>query len=908
MRSMIEWLRTTGSPAPEWVAWARSVARRLYLAGDRTQKQMILSDGTLIYIQFVDENAYILVDGGAGGSYQFIGSLDHLYKTFDDDNLPAGTRYLPLVYAVHAEVKGGAWKATPLVSSGEDVPTDPAPAKTWTYDPDPRNTDDHLVLSPAHQWDGMGMHQWFNPTDDAPKRNIPWLMTQWQQGNPLGALGWFSAGSTARWVSGDYGYDFGPTLFAGTGLAGVNKTPDSDWYGRACIHRTEDGRVFIIMVDINSKFYCYPTTGYGDEYIPGGAVLPGERANVPTSLTQSQDCPWPVWVTVENLGEAAYDEPISLSEQQTRLRTLWSFNQAGTRAACIAAHRDEPWADAYFTSSSYEANGAFYQDNKEDYPGLVEVEFTVEVTGPGDGDFTFSVALAQSIYSKTDQRCPVAVGYTMRESGGVPLDSLVMLEYLHYTDCPAMAVEAITPDDPGPPTLYQPRRPNKATIASVQVQDGIGGWSEIARWLTYYACYPTKVRLDQEPRKFSPIITDFVGVPPGANSEDYFHNHFTYIANILSLDLSALSWNIGVSVFTQGTVPSVSGDTWAVEAGAIITTVWGTEKVRRTIGNTTLKTVASDMYDLTHQYPNMSEMTQFHLNATADYVYYDTGTGFSADNIYEYATLNVTDGAGGTWSNVIQDACEPSWQWNPYQLATTLFPAATDIRGPRIHGLWDGWPVVRPGIRWRDSGGWKPGTLSFSDYPYAAVHHAMVWYMTTTTLYTVQQALKVHRNGSWSVFAGPFAAHTSVMKASEDIPNDFEQTIVDVVSLTTDSTQKDSVTTHVSLMNQAFSKELTAEDYYFEFRKTGFGVAPEFRPASDDPTVHPWYGVTTGGVVGILWPIQFIIGLHVNGNPYDRPLCDFCFDGNFVLIDRYASYSQQATFPNPRMECAFIGQ
>lgn len=62
---MIEWLRTTGSPAPEWIAWARSVARRLYLAGDRTQKQMILSDGTMIYIQFVDENAYILVEGSS---------------------------------------------------------------------------------------------------------------------------------------------------------------------------------------------------------------------------------------------------------------------------------------------------------------------------------------------------------------------------------------------------------------------------------------------------------------------------------------------------------------------------------------------------------------------------------------------------------------------------------------------------------------------------------------------------------------------------------------------------------------------------------------------------------------------------------------------------------------------------
>ena len=65
MRPMIEWLRTTGNPAPEWVAWARSLARRLYETGYRPQKQLLLSDGTLIYIQFVDENAYILVEGSS---------------------------------------------------------------------------------------------------------------------------------------------------------------------------------------------------------------------------------------------------------------------------------------------------------------------------------------------------------------------------------------------------------------------------------------------------------------------------------------------------------------------------------------------------------------------------------------------------------------------------------------------------------------------------------------------------------------------------------------------------------------------------------------------------------------------------------------------------------------------------
>ncbi len=894
MRSMIEWLRTTGSPAPEWVAWARSVARRLYLAGERTQKQMILSDGTLIYIQFVDENAYILVDGGAGGSYQFIGSLDHLHKTFDDDNLPAGTRYLPLVYAVHAEVKGGAWKATPLVSSGEDVPTDPAPAKTWTYDPDPRNTDDHLVLSPAHQWDGKGMHQWFNPTDDVPKRNIPWLMTQWQQGMPLNGLGRWTGGSNSYWSVADQGYDFGPTYFAGDGLTGVNKSPDSDWYCRACIHRTEDGRIFIIMVDVNSVFYCYPTTGYGSEFISGGDEWPGEKANVPTALTQSQACPWPAWVTVENLGVAAIEEPADSLEQLRRLRPLWVFNQAGTRAACIAGHRDAAWSDGYFTSSLYSSAGSYSRDAKEDYPGLVEVEFTINVTGSGDGDFLFSVALRQNIYSKTDYRCPVAVGYAMRDMGSTPRDALLMLEYQHYTDLPAMAVVADDPDDAGPPTLYQPRRPNRATVASIQRWDG-AGWNEVRRWLAYYACYPIETHGTPEPRAFSPVITELDGVPA---SGDYYRNHFVYIAQTVALDLSSLSACIGASLWTEGTVPRLSGDTYGAEASTIVTIAFNVERDRRSIGNADLKPVTAAMFDLTHPYPDLSGMTQFHLNATADYTAYTTG--FASGSEHEYATLDVTDGAGNTWSNVIQDASEDMLPYPMMTNNTTLFPSATEIWCPVIFSYFDGWPMVRPGMRWRTSGGWQSGTLSFTDYPYGAVHHGAMVALTLVAINNVQQAIKAHRNGSWSIFAGPFAAQTALMKVSEDIPDSFEQTLIDRVVLWDKQETRAKTNTHIALLNQAFSKTLTPEDYHFEFRKVGYGTVPEFRPKSDDPTTHDWHDMSTLAPAGIVWSNQYLTG--------SRPLCLYCFDYSFTSLVRYASYDGFSTFPNPRMECAFIGQ
>ena len=883
------------------VPWAKNQARRLRMLNSRISANYIVN-GVTVFINLLDDIATITLRGGPSGAYQFIGSLSHLYKTYEDDSSPAGSRYLPLVYAVYAELKGGAWKTTPLVSSGEEAPTDNPPTKIWDYDPDPRNTNNYLTISPAHQWDGMGVRQWFNPTIDNKKRNFPWIMTQWQQGLPLTGFGRFSSGSTARWFFGDMGYDIGPTYFGADNLHGLNKSPDSDWYGQAAIHRV-DGRLFIIMSDINSVFYCYPISGYGDEIIAGGDDFPGEKANVPLALTQSQTCPWPAWVTVENLGEAAIAEPVPDADtHRSRLRTIWRFNQAGTRAACIAGHRDSAWSDAYFTSSIYQADGSFYEDCQEDYPGLVEVGFTVEVTGPGDGDFTFSVALLQDIYSKEDQRCPVDVGYALREINGIQLDSLIMLEYKHYTDCPSMAVIADDPDDPGPPTLYQLRRPNRATVASVQVQNGQGTWEEYDKWLAYYGCYPVKVGTAQEPRQFSPVITDFPGVPSGADGDDYLWNHFTYIGNLLSIDLSALAWNVGASIYTQGTVPHTSGETYVVEAAAIVTTVWGIEKSRKSIGHPILKDVAYSMYKLTHSYPDLSSMTQFHLNATAAYTHYTTG--FASGNIHQYATLDVNDGAGNAWSNVIQDACENSWHWTPIQLNSTLFPSATDIWGPGIYALWDGWPIVRPGFRWEDSGGWKSGDISFSGYPYGAVHHGAIHFLTTLALNNVQQSIKVHRNGSWSIFSGPFAAQTEVITASVDVQNSFEQTIVDVVSIRNDNNDREYSTTHTELLNQAFSKSLTEEDYYFKLRKTGLGVPPEFQPNSDDPTGYDWYAIP-GGPLGIIWPIQYFLGGIYGGTAIGRPFCEYSLWGDFISLHRYGSYTQFATFPNPRMECVF---
>ncbi len=103
---MITWLtlKGEGPNIGKWAAWAENKAQFLYDNDIAISKELRMPDGTRVSIEIIDDEAFIRVVGGFAGSYQFIGTLNHLYKTFDDDNFPPGTRYLPLVYAVHAQV------------------------------------------------------------------------------------------------------------------------------------------------------------------------------------------------------------------------------------------------------------------------------------------------------------------------------------------------------------------------------------------------------------------------------------------------------------------------------------------------------------------------------------------------------------------------------------------------------------------------------------------------------------------------------------------------------------------------------------------------------------------------------------------------------------------------------------
>ena len=914
---MIEWITIQGSGTAilKWLAWARKQARLMADNGVTPSKHVRMGDGTNVSIEVRGGEAFIRVVGGKIGTYQFFGSLAHLYKTYRDPSYPSGTdRLLPIGYATLVTLNGTNPKALALVSSGE-APPDPA-TLSWPYDADPRNTDNYLRMTPAHQWDGLGVHQWYGPTEDVPKRNVPHLIDQWQQSQPCSALGWYGSGSASRFTKLDMAYDFGPTLFSSNPFVGSNKSPDSDWYGRAAWRTVDDlqwgSRSFVIMVDVNSVFYCYPTEGYGDTLLWVGWA--GQKGNVPAELTQSQTCPWPTWVTVEALGVSAIEASVPDATHRGRLRPMWSFNHAGTRAACITAHRSTNWSDTYFASSYYDDFGDLDTTYQEDLPGMVEVEFSISITGPTLADFSFSVALRQDQYSgDMGVRTPVAVGYAVRPMGNVPLDSLILLEYAHYTDNPSMTSGPASPisgdwTEGVDPPLYDLKRPNKATVAVVSYQSNTS-WFEIRRWLTYRACYPP---LGDE-RKFYPRIEEFA-IHLGKTG---YANHFRFITNIVSMDLDSLSFCLGASARMLGDLLEGSDfKTYGAEAAVIVTIAFNAEKSRIEIGNSEIAPIVSALFDVLEMsntslerpisYPtrlDLASMTEIFASATLNYVHFDA-SAWETDPIIlatRYATLTVYDGNSHSWTSLAQGASESMMAYGNIPNIPE-FSGASHIYGPQVYTFWDGLPNVRPGMRWAIGGTLQAGTLSFADYPYGAIHHNSILFLTTTALNNIYHRFSTHRSGAWALFAGPFAARTDLsVWWTNGVPETapplaYEQAIFDRIEFVDERGGGFLATSHIDMLNSAYGKQLVPSDYFFELRYES-SVGAEFRPASHDGAAHSWYTVTKLAPLGVIWSHQFFSA--------NRWYDEFCFEPSFVVQSLHFGYDSFSTFPTPRMEGVF---
>lgn len=810
-----------------------------------------MADGTEVSIKIVGNNRYIIVSGSGEGYYEFFGSGPTLNAAYEDPLAPG--RYLPAGFA--ERLRSGTRVAAEVST---DVESD---SELWPYNADPQSVNDYLTFTPHHQPDLMSVREWFMGNSNGEAQGYPRLMTQWQQNHPCSGMGVISGGSSQYTVVNDYGYDYGPTYFASVGEEGLNKTPDSDWYGQACLYTANDeaygDRRFIIMVDINSRFYAYPVDGYGDTIL--FATYAGEKGNVPAELTQSEDCPWPSWVTVHGLGVTDVEGGGSLSDQVERLRPLWSFSNDGTRAACVIGHRDAAWADAYYTSYDPWNTSRPVQ---EDHPGVVEVAFTIALTGTENGDFTFAVTLRQSIYSDDAEFSPVAVAYALKTMNGVPANVLLMLDYEHYTDNLGCAVSQVAPTEEVT-DLYDLTHPNMATIAVIKWQDEeINEWVEVRRWLAWYACYPDVIG-DQgtstilEENKFYPTILDFPEMTDGTIT----FNHFAYLGQIIALDLRSLSVIVAATVQTQGRIetPDTFQMSYGTDAAAIVAIMFNAEVQRETIGHPLVSPVASEMFDLTSTYPDISSMTRFYPNATLDGVMYNPGIGTAIDDVTYYSTLTIRDGAGNSSSHLVRHASETGL--GDFYPALIGFTDPEEIHGPRIFSFFDGRLCVRPGFRWRDSSGLVAGESSFYGYPWGAIQHNRVLTQTMTAI-NGGPRIVVHPDGSYAYHAGPFAAHVGINAMIDDetsavlITDDYEQVTLDRIKMA----KVIEPFTHRAALAKAFpgafDPELSTSSYFMNIRRTG--DRPEYQFAIDSPALtQEWYG-TTAYVPCVVGPLLML--------------------------------------------------
>ncbi|MBK9952839.1 MAG: hypothetical protein IPP10_15430 [Candidatus Competibacteraceae bacterium] len=804
------------------------------------------------------DEARVYLAGGGGGLYQFIGTGPTAYKNY----LAATGRYIPKVYAVLVEAKNGILVGRPLVSSVEAPSVD-----EWTYEPDPRKTDESLFCTPAHQWDGSGVRPHFFVDTTHGKRNVPWLVTQWQQSHPLDNFGKLSG--EIYWYTKDTGYDFAPTLFEESAPnTGRILAPESNWYQSAALLETQDRR-FIVMVDADNIFYCYPTSGYTPELQPGQDPLLGQKGNVPALYVKSQSCPWPT----------------DADPAPNTLRPLWNFAPDGTKAVCVTAVREAQWG----ISAIYDDAGAKVNDLYDDYPVLVEVTFTVDVTGPNPEDFTFDVARTKVIDSRIDHRCPVAAGYAIRSmrDGAVVIGDLLILEYRHYTDLPEMC--RFDYND-GTDDLYWPERPNKAVEAVVVKYNGTA-FTDLFGWLVYYGCYPYNLLGvgDTGPRQFTPLIEDLdTSIPADAS----YWNHFTYIAQHFSIDLSSLCIGVSATLCTTGWYPAPGYGTpvqRAAEAQVIVCIAFGEIGPSKAIGHITLQQMALDLFERTATHPNLAEMIRLHLNAEISYE--ERGPG-----VIDTVQMTVTDGNSQSWEKVIEHPVEDTRPWAAFANCP-LFTDADYIYAPIVYTFWDDGPYIRPGIAWDD--GTLHDTLAFSGYRYVAAFHRQVHNLTLTPLNNVHQRIEYHRNGSWAVFAGPFAAHPSLYQPSADVPNDCVQVVYDHISTRLKDTDLPVNGTHIAVLAKAFGKTWVPADYFFEFREADTKL--EFRIKADDPTTLPWALAPDYGPIGALHAGEKLVGKQYSV----RVIPHFRAGDNLMTLNPYASFSPFLAPPTPKLEGLF---
>lgn len=286
------------------------------------------------------------------------------------------------------------------------------------------------------QINGLPEHQWFH----YPHNSLEVLTATQHIKSSAIFDSWVQTGGQVHgcgaWMPIDYSpitdhlYDAAPAKMAKR----VNgKSPDTDWYGRACIqavNSTEFGaRKFIILSAADGVWHCYPVAANQDVGAYEAAYARyGEqayKASVVPEQAQAATPVYPEWVSPAIVWRESYLEDADRSILEPRY--CWSFNAVGTRAISVMVERKDteatfaaidytpaglgsaptPYEVPYLPQESaiaellidpsFENGGAEDpQKLQTDRRGFVELEFSITLDGPNLADFSFSVEVLMS--------------------------------------------------------------------------------------------------------------------------------------------------------------------------------------------------------------------------------------------------------------------------------------------------------------------------------------------------------------------------------------------------------------------------------------------------------------------------------------------------------------------------------
>jgi len=891
----LHFIGSVAAGAP-WVGYAKTMGLRCYYA--RIHNKVYRIGGVEIRV----ENAFsigggfgsckVWIKAGGTGDYQFIGTHDTMIETFIDPNL-AG-RHCPDYAATSVLLRGGALSFVPLYNNYLEGPEDP---QRWFFEDDPQITypQNRLRVNPAHQPDNRGIHQSYLASTQQPGKVSPqWIGSTWAQVRPLTGHTNLPCGFVD---AADAGYDYPPLLYTdGVGVPLITETDVdlTDWWRRGSIQRVTTGewtRNIVVMVDVNNVFHAFVA------------------GNVEDTI-QSVACPWPTWANPATVGKTV--DPFDFTAYIKEQMPLWAFHPAGTHAACIVAHRADPWTQNGVTSSHYNNAGVFVQNLQNDYPGMVEVAMELELTGPNPEDFTFDVTLNRSIYSVDDQTIPGAVGYLAADMGDLPQGSLVMMEYEHYLTPIALSAQE---DEIYGGDWYQ-FHPYKVSYCVVKVLLE-AGWQEVRRWLAFMEAWhggePALQRHD-----FPYTIETFPEVTLNSSyGATVPLTVMAWVTQVNTLDLATLSFLMTatttvVSTYLEPDVPGQNSSvTSMAEAACVLAIVKNAVVKTELIGHSHISQYLSDMLLCVEDaHPDRSAYTRTFITMTVDYAR-NASTG----------VVNMTVHNGGA-THTTTDLTFPYTlsKYGSYGYANIInkYSAYYQVEQPVVVKMFDpAWRFIRPGdvLYLGSSGFGDAGALTgFTGYPAGAMHHYLVSALTQSSMVDTFGNLRVHPNGSYSLYYGPVAAQTVLMKqrrfaALVQIQNHYQQALLDVLHIADEKAKKSVTTTHLNAYNKAFETELSASDFLYSLHKgPSRFVEMQFDRTTDVPaTWFETHGLSSDlifpiGVLGRYFSVHLFVG---DSNGDDAMMTPKILPGGVVSGD-YA-YGVKFPMPSLRMESLFGG-